>query len=528
MALSFGQTKQAFNILTLKNILLGDLNDAYKYMNLYFAKFSNGKILQWNPMTNSHAEIETGDLGKLLVSVTTTEIEEVVKGKIKSTKEKKSFFCNQWLEATTDLISVIICEHGKPRVFEDETTKALILNTFKGVKWADRDIQEFDTFDNKIKRAVRKWWKYIKEVICSNNEEQFEFLKNWLICTVNGVKCDAFTWFQGPQGAGKSFFWDFLIKYVLGDNAVLKTNDYHILLPGQFNTIIEGRLLIVLEELGEADVMKLLSEQLNQAIKAFTAQETWTIKTKYQSDRPFTNCTNLAFNTNNNSFRSRITDRRHNVPDVSDKYVGNKDYFADLVKTCWNDDVGYAFYCYCVETYESWDEDERRTVQHALPPITKARIEKNIVALESWKRFLRDEYILTKTDFDCRATELYDNYVAYCKHPSRNMFVLQYVSLIGKTHMGVLIYDKGTTKKQICKKRGKGNVTYLEASWEDLYEYAQENYWLNDDDVPENEEDEANAIEADDIETLCKKEKELRRALRIIEDKKRAYNANKP
>jgi hypothetical protein len=59
------------------------------------------------------------------------------------------------------------------------------INLFKGFK---HQYKEFKTFGKKTQEAVRYFLdEYIKDSLCSNNEELFQFVELWLAnMTING------------------------------------------------------------------------------------------------------------------------------------------------------------------------------------------------------------------------------------------------------------------------------------------------------------------------------------------------------
>jgi hypothetical protein len=86
---------------------------------------------------------------------------------------------------------------------------------------------------------------------CSNKEDQFKYVQNWISNVVVGKKMKTCIYLQAPQGIGKSMVILFLKNHVIGKDL------YHLYSKVSpflnFNGSLMGKLLVVLEEVPTCD-----------------------------------------------------------------------------------------------------------------------------------------------------------------------------------------------------------------------------------------------------------------------------------
>lgn len=114
-----------------------------------------------------------------------------------------------------------------------------MFNIFQGFK--------YEPLENEEKLKI--WTDFVKEIICSNNEELYQYVQHWVSYIVKnpGKKTETAIFMGGLQGIGKGTFTKILCKLFDGYvNANITNMDE---LTGNFNTAIEGKMLCFCNEL---------------------------------------------------------------------------------------------------------------------------------------------------------------------------------------------------------------------------------------------------------------------------------------
>ena len=68
----------------------------------------------------------------------------------------------------------------------------------------------YSMFSNETKANSQLFLTYMKEVLCSNNDEHYMYLLKWVSNMIKGEKNDSLLYLKGVQGLGKSTFTDML------------------------------------------------------------------------------------------------------------------------------------------------------------------------------------------------------------------------------------------------------------------------------------------------------------------------------
>ena len=206
----------------------------------------------------------------------------------------------------------------------------------KGVKFNSSDenvLSLFHGFAHNIlehvdMNKIQMFLELIKEVICNNNELVYQYVLNWIAFVVQnpGVKTGIAMVLKGLQGIGKNRFTDTICEIMKGYSAKNITDINE--LTGQFNSIVEGKMMIVLNELKNCGDDRLANFN---ALKSIITDIMIRINEKNQPRRDAENVANFIFCTNN-SFPVKIDsgDRRYVVLDCNGKHKGDFDYFKTL------------------------------------------------------------------------------------------------------------------------------------------------------------------------------------------------------
>ena len=221
-----------------------------------------------------------------------------------------------------------------------------IYNTFTGYKAESLELNEIDINSSCI-------MKHIKHVICNDSEEVFTYFISFLANLIKQPYKIANTALviKSLQGAGKDTIFEWFGKHILGDKYYINT-DKPELLFGRFNSCIENKILVVMNEVSGKD-----SFQINENIKcAITAKEN-VIEHKGRTPYKNTNHVAYVFLTNNdNPIKIPHDDRRFTGFECNNELVNNKDYFNALYEEINSCKYDRAFYDYFmnidVETFD--------------------------------------------------------------------------------------------------------------------------------------------------------------------------------
>lgn len=183
---------------------------------------------------------------------------------------------------------------------------------------------EFDDFDiDKISLFLN----HIKEVIASNNEDIYKYIISWIAYLIQnpGQKTKTCLVLIGKHGVGKTIFTDIISK-LFGEYANDNLSDVD-LITGQFNTEMENKILIVLNEFNVQD-KTINKRSIRNKMKDYITDAHLIINKKNVNPYKIENVSNFIIVTNDtNPICIENGDRRYVVVDVSDKMKGNIDYF---------------------------------------------------------------------------------------------------------------------------------------------------------------------------------------------------------
>ena len=95
---------------------------------------------------------------------------------------------------------------------------------------------------------IQPFLNLVKEVICNNENELYDYINGWIAKMIQnpGKKNGTALVLKGLQGTGKNTFTGILCELLAGYSAenVTDMNEF----TGQFNSVVEGRMLLVLNE----------------------------------------------------------------------------------------------------------------------------------------------------------------------------------------------------------------------------------------------------------------------------------------
>ena len=226
------------------------------------------------------------------------------------------------------------------------STNSNVITVFQGYKYSN-------AMDGN-KSLIVFFLDFVKEVIAAGNEELYDYINKWIASIIQkpGIKTETALILKGLQGIGKNVFTKVICELLSGYSASNVTDISE--LTGSFNSIVESKMLIVLNE------MKNCGDERGanfDALKSIITDPVIRINEKFQPRRTAENVANFIFCTNN-SFPVKIEsgDRRYVVTQVSAKYKDNLKYWEDF-----HNKLNKEFYENLISYYQNLDISEFNT-----------------------------------------------------------------------------------------------------------------------------------------------------------------------
>ena len=374
---------------------------------------------------------------------------------------------------------------GKPLIFDD---KLNLCPTFK------HQYVKYDTMSNDTKKKVNVFLNYIKEIICDNKTDHYEYVLKWTANMVKGNKNDACLYFKGIQGAGKSTFGTFIMKHVIGDDLCLETGSEPI--KTHFNSILGGKLFVIFEELENVSVSEwnAMSSRLKRQITSTDID----LESKGINRYKARNLNNYIICSNNDAIKDE-EGRRYYCADISTKRVSDFKYW-DQLYDCMNDEVGLGVYCYLMEI----NTDNFKPQEF---PLTNNKVDAISKRLDSAYKFLRDNYILRKKSINTTVGDLFNEYVSYCKDKE--------IKAHHKIDFNKLMSNQGI----IYTKSGPTNKYNVSSSF--LSNIAKRNNWIHElDEVANNDDNVEIEDSTQELARLLNESKEINERIKELVNEK--------
>ena len=274
------------------------------------------------------------------------------------------------------------------------------LNMFKGYKFQGSIEDEKNEF---IEEGLKTIWNHIYEVMCSSDQDTFNYVKLWIAHFINGRKMTTCLYLKGTQGAGKSSISNFLMD-VLGAWNCHKTQNPSCL-TSNFNGELDSKLLLILEELRCDSVHAW--EAMNSSLNNLITENTMNIEKKYKDAFLRSNHLSVIITSNNSPIKMDKNDRRYLMSDVSNHRAKDEEYFKKLYSFMKNDIIQKAFYFNCKTIASESDFKEAPELQKVN---TDAKTEVIIKNLHPFYVFVKEEYILKSKNFNVFLKDLVYNY----------------------------------------------------------------------------------------------------------------------
>ena len=269
------------------------------------------------------------------------------------------------------------------------------------------DCKTYSDYDAKYKQGVQKLLDHLLEVWANNDQKVYDYIINWLACTICGVKLRTYLYLQSTERTGKSMPIEFIKINVLGERLTLMTSDIRTI--NDWSKPLEGRLLVNFNELPCSSIGQWRGTM--DGLKSLVTESHFDVTDKCQKSYQQVNTFNIIITTNNDAIQITDTNKARSMAlDVSESRLGHVAYFKNLEKTIMNDDVGEAFFVYMKEHYavngKSFNCDIR--------PETQSFKDKLTSNLPSYIDFIKFKFIREKENVDMLVDDFYKEYCDYC------------------------------------------------------------------------------------------------------------------
>ncbi len=397
-----GTANKEFNSQTLRKLLYSaknrqELSPAKKYLISYYARGETG-VYKWMPKKQIFKYFLKKDACESFIQ------SDVITFKNDKGETTDKFDIRQWFFRDTPFFSLEV-NPSQPKVYRDPSDNGFYINQFPG--FLHLDPPPFNQFSQEIRDQCKLILNQIREVLSSSVEEQEYYMMNLVTRIAIGQKMQKSMFLYSGPGTGKTMITWFLRKMVLGPKITEKRNDEKII-TGQFNKELEGKCLLVLEEMSNSKSTDWIT--FANRLKDFIDSDSLKIEEKHKTPYDVANITNIIINSNNSkTIRLDRNDRRYFIPDISEKYVENgigmDHYYAPLDRAIKNPEVGKAFYSYALEYVKlNPDFDERKI------PMTKTKLmminrDNNVV-----HEFVKQAYVCESRDIEISSSNLYTSF----------------------------------------------------------------------------------------------------------------------
>ena len=229
----------------------------------------------------------------------------------KNVKSIETSFISSWLKdpkmRTYDKIEFMPCQETPNNIY----------NSFNGFKGEKSILQKEDIENSLI-------MKHIKEVICNNNEEIYNYFIKYLSNLIQhpNKKSNTSLILKSIQGAGKDTILNWFGNNILGKEYYINEDNIELIF-GKFNSCIENKILVVLNEASGKDTFT-----INEKIKNAITRNINIIE--HKGLKPYENTNNIGyiFLTNNeNPIKIPYDDRRFCGIECNGSVANNNNYF---------------------------------------------------------------------------------------------------------------------------------------------------------------------------------------------------------
>ena len=502
----FGKSSKVFKQEELKRLIQIGFPEAKKYILTYFCKsYDNSSYYFFQPEAGGKYSIESKEDLKMIMNVLESAEAKIIK---------------KWFEKEVEGNFKINSDPRASRFYKCEETDQDYINLSEG--FLHKNIKSYKSYTAETKKNVDLILSHIKTVWCSNNNESYEYIVNWLSFALTGQKMNTAIFLKSGEGTGKSIIVNFFIEKVIGCALGLITSKSAQLL--KFNTQILGKILLCLEELPTAS--KNEWHTFSDILKDLITGSKIDIEAKFKDAVQVLNLISLIIITNNdNTIKFGKDIRRYFMADISHDKVGNFEYFNNLTKACENNTVGEAFFMYLLEHKENNKNfDERKIPNTETRQLIKGKNSTPII------NFIKTTFVKYKRTI--KKQKLEELRLLYISNSSTDITRQQFKTTLQQDLPIIKINDNGKNAMTIDEIPYKMLYNWFVKNgfWNDKYDYFDGEELEEIEKAEENEKTEKVEESEDKKEILKLKQiiEEQQKKIEELEKKLKQESAVKP
>ena len=299
----------------------------------------------------------------------------------------------------------------KPRAYEEiyyingcEVREKIFNNGPIIPKYLLENYVPYNDYEEKYKSWVQDFFKLVRIGLCNNKQEEYEYLKNWIINKILLKRNGTIVVLQSTsQGCGKSTV-TLLFQEILGSRYVTSSNDCSWLYS-TFNSVLENKVVYCIEETTQT---KSSNEWFNASgkLKDFITNPKILITHKFHDTVECNNYIDFIVTSNNYKTMPLETEnRRYFIPKVSSKdtEIDNLTKIINGIligkeegefKTREEKEIYYrCFFAYCNENYN-------KDFRPSNIPLTDAIIDNNEIRMPFEIKYMKVFNLYEKRDLD--------------------------------------------------------------------------------------------------------------------------------
>ena len=458
-----------------------NLVNAKEYIRKYFFPTTKGIFFYNGEPDSRHFElIQMKNLTTRYISndlkaykIETDEREGADGTVITKTKKRLCFDAIKFMQSTAFLQNkylVTINPHIFSRTFKKDDMD--YLNMMKPRLHQPHKVKKFDTYPEDVKKGVNVMLNHIRIVWANDQESMYNYMINWLSCTIMGRKLRTLLYLQSTERTGKSIVIDFIQKYVLGPHTTHVTSSLEEI--DKWTKPLEGRMLVNFNELPCAGMNQWRG--IMDALKSLVTEQYFSVTQRYCDSYSQRNTFNIIVTSNNNAINVSVNNHARIVSaDVSEARLGDLGYFTEFKKQISRSDVGEAFFAYMKEHFETTG----KFFNCDMKPTTESMRDKIASNLPSYVDFIKANFIKEKVDIENTTDDFYTDYNVYCSE--------QKLRPLKKAMLGTHLKKLGITK--VRRLVSGERFHYYVANYKDLLSLFTKKLWIHDTDDIDDEDD---------------------------------------
>lgn len=271
--------------------------------------------------------------------------------------------------------------------------------------------------ENVNQESVDTFSQFVKEIICNDEEDMFNYIWNWLIfiCKFPHLKSKVALFLVSKEGCGKGFLIDFLCHYIMGDFNTIPNMNGIDQLVGEKNLRLLGKKLVSVNEL--SSTKDTFSASLNK-IKSIITEDDISIRPLYCEGFNAKQTLELVFSSNfANSMIISESDRRMVVPTINEVHQNDKAYFGTLRSKLYNMESANSIYTTLFNSNLKSDDFYRMRI-----PISSRKQEIKDISKSNCCVFIDEYREDNDNDMRIETKDLWNSYLHWCSQNNEKAY----------------------------------------------------------------------------------------------------------